>query len=83
MFRQYAAVFFRAATIVSLTAANVVNVSGGHYALAFLTGGLLSAIWWGNSRTAAHTELPRASAAYAFGAACGTVFGMWIGRLLR
>lgn len=79
----YLKVWWRAFAIVSCTAANVVNVSGGHYGFAFLTGGLLSAIWWGNSRTAAHSVLPRAGAAYALGAACGTVFGMWLGRLVR
>lgn len=81
--KPYLLVWWRAFAIVSCTAANVVNVSRGHYGLAFLTGGLLSAIWWGNSRTAAHSSLPGAVFAYSFGAACGTVAGMWIGRLLE
>lgn len=81
--KPYLLVWWRAFAIVSCTAANVVNVSRGHYGLAFITGGLLSAVWWGNSRAAAHSSLRGAGAAYALGAACGTVFGMWVGRLLR
>ena len=74
-------IWWRAFAIVSCTAANVVNVSQGHFGAAFITGGVLSAIWWGNARTAAHSPVIGARYAYAFGAACGTIFGMYLGRL--
>ncbi len=78
--KAYAVVFGRAFAIVCCTALNVVNVSHGRYRVAFVTGGILSAIWWGNSRTAAHSDLRGAWLVYAMGAACGTVAGMWLGR---
>lgn len=77
--KAYAIVWSRAFSIVTCTACNVVNVSHGRVVLAFLTGGILSAIWWGNSRTASRSELAGAQWVYAFGAACGTAAGMWIG----
>ena len=80
--RPYAILWGRAFSIVACTACNVVNVSHGRYGLAFVTGGTLSAIWWGNSRTASRSELVGAKWAYALGAACGTVFGMLIGGYL-
>jgi hypothetical protein len=75
------AIWWRAFQIVTCTALNVVQVSGGHYYMAFGTGGLLSFIWWTNTRTAAHSDVAGARFAYAFGAACGTMFGMFLGRL--
>lgn len=78
----YLAVWFRAFSIVTITACNVVNVTRGRWIAMFLSGGCLSAIWWGNARTAAHSHLPGARWAYAFGAACGTVTGAVIGGLL-
>lgn len=74
-------VWRRAFTIVTLTSLNVTQVSGGHYAVAFITGGALSFVWWRNTRTAATSIVPGAQWAYALGAACGTVFGMYLGRL--
>lgn len=76
-------IWWRAFSIVSCTALNVSQVAGGHYMTAFFTGGLLSWIWWINTKTAVATTGRDAQAAYAFGAACGTVFGMWLGTLLR
>jgi predicted MFS family arabinose efflux permease len=75
-------IFWRAFSIVAATAINVVMVSRGRYGAAFVTGGVLSAIWWSNSRTAAHSTEQHAQWVYAFGAACGTVVGMAIGRWL-
>ncbi len=75
-------IWWRAFSIVTVTALNVVQVSGHHYVTAFFTGGLLSFIWWINTRTAAHSEARWGRAAYTFGAACGTVMGMWLGELL-
>lgn len=80
--KAYAALWFRAFAIVSITACNVVNVSRGHFGLAFVSGGALSCIWWGNTRSAAHSSLVWGRWAYGFGAACGTVAGMAVGRWL-
>lgn len=76
---MYLLLWWRAFSIVCVTAINVVNVSQKRYGAAFITGGVLSAIWWGNTRTAAVSDLVGAQWVYAFGAACGTVAGIWIG----
>ncbi len=73
-------IWWRAFSIVSVTALNVVEISGGHYFTAFFTGGLLSFIWWTNARTAAHSNAAHGRYAYALGAACGTMVGMFVGR---
>lgn len=72
--------WWRAFLIVFCTSLNVTQIALGHYATAFVTGGILSFVWWGNTRSAAHTDAPGAQYAYAFGAACGTVCGMALGR---
>ena len=46
---------------------------------AFLIGGIISAVWWSNS-SAKREQFAGAGAVYAFGAAVGTVVGMWLGR---
>ena len=74
--------WWRAFSIVTVTAINVTQVTGGHYGAAFCTGSLLSFIWWTNTRAAALSSERRAQLAYAFGAGCGTVLGMWIGRAI-
>lgn len=71
----------RGFTIVLLTSLNVVQIAGGHYGGAFVVGGAISWVWFGNSRTAAHSQAPYARQAYALGAALGTIAGMFIGRL--
>lgn len=68
--------------IVFLTALNVTQIAGGHYGSAFVVGGAISWVWFGNSRTAAHSKAPLARQAYALGAALGTVAGMFVGRLI-
>ena len=78
-----ARVWFRAFSIVTCTALNVVQVTSGRYLAAFVTGSLLSFIWWANTRTAAHSEVKGAQFAYTLGAGCGTVFGMFLGSLLQ
>lgn len=78
--REYAAIWFRAYLIVTITACNVVNIGRGHYGLAFLSGGGLSTVWWFNSRVASRSLVRGAGLAYGLGAACGTITGMWIGR---
>jgi hypothetical protein len=72
----------RAFLIVSLTAGNVVNVSRGHYFMAFITGGSLSYVWFGNAQAASRSVSRYDAVVYAFGAACGTAAGMFLGRLL-
>ena len=72
----------RAYVIVTCTALNVVNVSNHAWTLAFFSGGLLSFVWWGNARRAAVSTHALDAHAYAFGAACGTITGMYIGDLL-
>jgi len=78
--RAYLSIFGRAWLIVFLTAANVGFISRGEYVAAFVTGGMLSYVWWTNSRTAAHSTLRFGRIVYAFGAACGTVSGMALAR---
>lgn len=80
--RPLVTVAWRAFSIVACTSLNVVQIANGRYALAFVTGGLLSWIWWGNTRRAAHSDLRGAQAAYALGAGLGTVAGMALGRLM-
>lgn len=63
--------------IVFLTAANVVQVSHGHYGGALLGGFLISATWWSNSH-AAKDNVPGGAVAYGTGAAFGTISGMWL-----
>jgi len=79
----YAYIWWRAFSIVTCTALNVSQIAGGHYFTAFCTGGLLSWIWWQNTKTAVRTDGHLAQFSYAFGAACGTLLGMTIGMLLR
>jgi hypothetical protein len=76
-------VWWRAFSIVSMTALNVTQVTQHHYGSAFLTGSVLSFIWWANTRTAAHSNVVGAQFAYTLGAGCGTVFGMYLGSLLQ
>lgn len=69
--------------IVFLTSLNVVQIARGHYASAFVVGGAISWVWFGNSRTAAHSQATYARQAYALGAAIGTVTGMFVGGLWK
>lgn len=75
--------WWRAFSVVSLTALNVTQVSQGNYLAAFFTGTALSFVWWMNTRTAANSTLKGGQIAYAVGAGCGTVFGMFLGRMFR
>ena len=75
----YVRLFLRGLLLVSLTAANVRQVSQGHYAGAFLIGGCISLVWWANS-SKDRPDVRGAGIAYAIGAACGTVCGMWLVR---
>lgn len=75
-------IFWRAFAIVTVSSLNVTQVSAHRFNVAFFTGGLLSWIWWGNTRTAAHSDARFGRAAYSLGAACGTITGMWLGMIL-
>ena len=75
--------WWRAFSIVTLTALNVTQVTSGNWVGMFLSGGALSYVWWGNSQKAAKSLQSGTkwdALVYAFGAACGTVFGTLIGR---
>jgi hypothetical protein len=77
--KALATVWLRAFSLVSCVALNTVQVANHNYVMAFFTGGLLSFVWWSNSKTAAHHTGEYAQHAYAFGAACGTLNGMSLG----
>ena len=72
--------WWRGFSIVTLTAANVIQVTGGHWLGALLVGFGISFVWWGNAHRAAHHPARCGREAYALGAACGTVVGMTITR---
>lgn len=73
-------IFLRGFVIVTCVAWNTRHVAALEYGAAFLTGTILSLVWWGNSKTAASSEVRGARFAYALGAGVGTLFGMWLGR---
>ena len=75
--------FCRGFVIVALTAANVVFISDRAYLAAFITGFGISAAWWTNAGKAADDRRAVALAAYAIGAATGTVTGMLIAGWLK
>lgn len=81
MMREYLSIYGKAVVLVGLTALNVRLVSRGMTVPAFVTGGLLSYVWWYAAHSAANSKLRYAPIVYAFGAACGTEIGMWIGGL--
>lgn len=76
---MYLRVFARGLLYVTLTAFNVGSISHAHYGQALAGGFVISWLWWRNSWTAAHLELPFGREAYAAGAALGTVLGMYLG----
>jgi hypothetical protein len=75
--------WWRAFSMVTLVALNTSQISRGHFGVAFCTGTLLSWVWWSNTRNASHDETRFGQAAYACGAGCGTVCGMFLGGLWR
>jgi hypothetical protein len=75
----YLRVFLRGFVLVTLVAMNTRQVANGRYLGAFLIGGLISLVWWANS-SAQREQFKGAGVVYAFGAACGTVLGMWLGK---
>lgn len=81
--RDYLRLFGRGFLIVALTSANVRQIAGGHYLHALVVGFGISYVWWFNSRSAAHSDLPLAGFVYAMGAGLGTLTGMYLGNLGR
>lgn len=71
-------VFGRGWMLVTLTACNIRQIASGHYARSFAVGAAISAVWWLNARTAGHDGGRWMWLAYALGAGCGTVTGMWL-----
>jgi len=87
---EYASIFFRAWLIVFFTSANVsflarwrkgqIDVKTVFWTA--LTGFGISAVWWFNSYSAAHSGLPGAWFVYATGAMTGTLTGATAARRL-
>lgn len=75
----YFRIALRGFVIVSLMAANTVQIAGAHLYGAGVVGFLISAVWWSNSH-AAKLDAPYAPIAYGLGAAIGTVTGMGVTR---
>jgi hypothetical protein len=74
--------FLRAYVQVALVSVNVAMIAASNWAGAYVTSFCLSWVWWGNARSAAHQGGRWARTVYALGAACGTVSGMLVGRLV-
>lgn len=77
-FRASLALFLGAFVQVTAVAANTRVIAAGDFAAAFLTGGLVSLIWVGNTKRASHATGWMQTWAYTLGAALGTVVGMWL-----
>ena len=74
------ALFLRAFLLVTLTAANVRQISHSHYAGAFVCGAAISFVWFLNVGKASDDRRWLSALVYALGAGCGTLFGMWLTR---
>lgn len=72
--------FLQAFAIVFLTATNVSNIVSGRYVMAFITGCGISGLWWHLSRSTRPIGW-QYHLCYTLGAGCGTLAGMFIGRL--
>jgi hypothetical protein len=72
----------RGALLVTAVSLNVSQVAAHNYGHAFVTGALVSLMWWINAGKATSRKGTDAALAYGFGAAIGTVTGMWIGTVI-
>lgn len=77
--KTHALIALRGFLIVTFVCWNVRHVAELQYGRAFLTGGAVSLIWWSNARASSIVDAPYGKWCYAFGAATGTVLGMWLG----
>lgn len=68
--------FARGYLIVLITTINVGQIAAHHVFGGFITGGVLSWVWWENTHSAAHSDIPHARLAYALGAAFGNASGI-------
>jgi hypothetical protein len=80
--RDYFGIFGRGFMVVALVASNTAQVAGGHMAGAGVVGFAISYLWFSNARVAGRTDLRYAREWYAAGAAAGTVFGMFVMRVI-
>lgn len=69
--------FLRAFALVACTAANVRQITLGHYLGGFFFGTVISWFWFRNARGAALDTVPYLRECYALGAGFGTMFGMF------
>jgi len=74
--------FLRAFGIVCCTSANVVFLSRGAMGYAFVTGFLISYLWWYNAKKASHADGRWDAVIFGLGAATRTVVGASLARLL-
>jgi hypothetical protein len=72
----------RGALIVTAVALNVSQVAHYNWLHAWFTGGLVSLMWWANAGKATSRKGWDAALSYGLGAACGTVMGMWLGKVI-
>jgi len=72
-------VFMRGVLLVGLVALNTRWIAHSQLPEAFITATVLSYVWWGNSKTAALSDVRGARFVYAIGAGVGTALSMWIG----
>lgn len=72
--------FLRAFAQVFLVSVNVSQIAAGHYTGAFLVGGAISWMWFGNAKSAGRADDAWSRSVYTLGAALGTVAGMALSR---
>lgn len=75
--RACVGLWLRGFVLVALVAANTTQIANRRYLGAFIVGACISLAWWWNS-SKDRPDFKGAGFLYAFGAACGTVAGMWL-----
>lgn len=78
---EHARIFARGFLIVAFTAGNISMIAREQWVGMFISGFLVSYLWWGNA-LATRAAIPRAAMTYGLGAAAGTLVGAWLGALL-
>lgn len=76
--REFFDIFCRGFLIVALISLNTIQLSQGSWTAPFV-GFCIAVVWWVNARTASKVDGILAVMAYAFGSACGTAMGLWLG----
>lgn len=72
--------FGRGLLLVGLVGLNTRLIASSDLPAAAVTATVLSFVWWGNSKTAALSDVPYSRIAYSVGAGVGTALSIWIGR---